>query len=81
MYKLYKNIKIKQIIYRCTYTGTKESDIIFKKTIVKNINKLNDGELSLLIKIFENISDYEIILYLNLKRVIFDSISINKNKI
>lgn len=54
-----KNLK-KIIIYRITHTGTKESDLLFNKIIVNNIEKLNLNELQDLKNLFDNHSDQEI---------------------
>ena len=54
----------KQIIYRCCYTGSKETDMIFKKNILKKIDQLNFSELQDLSKIFNIISDHDIFLIL-----------------
>ena len=35
----------KKIIYRCLYSGIKETDLLYKKTIIKNINTLTFEEL------------------------------------
>ena len=61
-----QNIKLlkKQIIYRCTHTGIKETDLIYKKTIIKNINRLSLSELQNLSDLFQEISDPEIFLIL-----------------
>tara|TARA_Y100000590_G_scaffold163964_1_gene187924 strand:+ start:396 stop:647 length:252 start_codon:yes stop_codon:yes gene_type:complete len=50
----------KQIIFRCTFTGTKETDIVFRKTFIKNIDNFSYSELNLTIKIFINLNDIEI---------------------
>ena len=67
-----KNIQIikKQIIYRCRHTGIKESYYIYQKTILKNLNKLNFNDLSLLIHFFNEISELDIINILNKKKKI-----------
>ena len=36
-----KNIK-KQIIYRCSYTGTKETDLLYQKLFVNKIDSLSN---------------------------------------
>ena len=35
----------KIIIYRSTYSGTKESDILYKKYFIKNLGRFNKSEL------------------------------------
>jgi len=61
------NIK-KQIIYRLKYSGTKETDLIYQKTIINNINKLSFNELQKLLNIFTEISDLDIFLILTKKK-------------
>jgi len=36
----------KKIIYRCSYTGTKETDLLYQKLIVNKIDTLNHNELN-----------------------------------
>ena len=67
MNKLNINLLKKQINYRCTYTGIKETDIIYKKLIKSKINKLSYSELLLLSEIFKKMSDSEILLTLTQK--------------
>tara|TARA_B100000029_G_scaffold477895_1_gene523419 strand:+ start:452 stop:703 length:252 start_codon:yes stop_codon:yes gene_type:complete len=55
----------KKIIYRCTYTGTKETDIFFKKKIVNKIKYLNQDDLIELSNLFEECSDNQIFLMFN----------------
>ncbi|PPR44318.1 MAG: hypothetical protein CFH16_00382 [Alphaproteobacteria bacterium MarineAlpha5_Bin6] len=50
----------KIIIYRSTHTGTKESDLLFNKIIVENIEKLDFNELKELQSLFDHFSDSEI---------------------
>ena len=47
----------KKIIYRCLYSGTKETDLLYKKTIIKNIDTLTFEELQNLLILF-TVSDY-----------------------
>ena len=54
-----KNLK-KLIIYRSSYTGTKETDLLFNKIIIANIEKLNFTELNDLKNLFNDYSDQEI---------------------
>ena len=51
----------KQILYRCTHTGTKESDIIYKDSIVNNINQFNESELLLILEMLEQNSDIDLV--------------------
>ena len=54
-----KNLK-KQIIYRCTYSGSKENELLFKKYFLNNLDKFNYSELNQIYIIFNNLSDSEI---------------------
>ena len=60
------NIK-KQILYRCLYTGTRETDILYNKLIVNKIDILNTKDLTNLSNLFSEISDNEIFLILTKK--------------
>ena len=52
---------LKKIIkYRSTYSGTKETDILYKKYFINNINNFNKNELNLLKSLFDLYSDLEI---------------------
>ena len=45
---------LKKIIkYRSNYSGTKETDILYKKYFIKNLNKFSDKELRLLKSVFD----------------------------
>ena len=76
---------LKKIIkYRSTYSGTKETDILYKKYFINNLNNLNKNELNLLKSLFDLYSDDEIYNILtkkvkaNLKfKKLFDKININ----
>ena len=65
----YTNLK-KIIKYRASYSGTKETDIIYKKLIMNKLDIFNIKELKLLIDLFIEISDVEIfnILKKNIKK-------------
>ena len=54
----------KIIKYRSTYTGTKETDFLYKKYFINNIKNFSKNDLSLLISIFDCYSDNEIYLIL-----------------
>ena len=54
----------KKIIYRCTYTGTKETDLLYKKLIVNKIDTLAPNELYQLSNLFNEVSDTDIFLIL-----------------
>ena len=64
-----KNIEIlkKQILYRSSYTGTKETDLLYKKFITNKINNFTHKELVQLSSLFNEISDAEILLILTKK--------------
>ncbi len=57
----YKNNLKKKIKYRLTYTGTKESDILYKKYIINKIDIFNINELELMIELLNNFSDTELL--------------------
>ena len=49
---------LKKIIrYRSLYSGTKETDFIYKRLIIDKLNSLNETELLLLSSLFNEISD------------------------
>ena len=58
----------KQIIYRCSYTGTKETDLLYQKLIVNKIDTLSPNELYQLSNLFNEISDTDIFLILTNKK-------------
>ena len=66
-----------KIIYRSTYRGTKEMDILLKSFVKDNINELNNEELEYLLNLL-NIDDD--ILY-KFKQGIKTEVQINENKI
>ena len=52
---------LKKIIkYRSTYSGTKETDILYKKHFINNLNRFSENELKLLKSVFDIYSDNEI---------------------
>jgi len=53
------NLK-KQIIYRCSYTGTKETDLLYKKTFLKKIDYFTYSNLCQISNLFKCMSDHEI---------------------
>ena len=61
-----KKIK-KQIIYRCSYSGTKETDLLYKKFIINKIDQLTNFELIKLSSLFKEVSDIDIFLILTNK--------------
>ena len=56
-----KKINLKKIIkYRLTYSGTKETDILYKKMILDKLETFDNLELLLLSEMFNEISDIDI---------------------
>ena len=53
------NLK-KQIIYKCSYTGTKETDLLYKKTFLKKLDVFTNSELCQISNLFMNLSDQDI---------------------
>ena len=52
---------LKKIIkYRATYSGTKETDILYEKYFIRNLDNFNEKELKTLRSVFDNYSDDEI---------------------
>ena len=63
-----KIIKLKKLIkYRLSYTGTKETDILYERIILTNLDDLNYSELFLLSKLLLDLSDIEIFNILTFK--------------
>ena len=59
---------LKKIIrYRSLYSGTKETDIIYKRIIIDKLDNLNNEELLLLSSLFNEISDNVIFNFLTKK--------------
>ena len=49
---------LKKIIkYRSSYSGTKETDIIYERYFIRNLEKFNKNELNLLASVFDYYSD------------------------
>jgi len=61
-----KNLK-KIIKYRTLYSGTKETDFIYKRIIFDKLDILTKKELYLLTNIFNEISDNDILNFLTKK--------------
>ena len=59
MKKDINNLKNK-IIYRCSYTGKKETDLLFKNYFLERINTFSIEELKLINELLEELSDNEI---------------------
>ena len=53
--------------YRFSYSGTKETDILYKKLILGKLNKFQNEELNLLISLFDEYSDDDIFGFLTNK--------------
>lgn len=52
---------LKKIIkYRSTYSGTKETDILYEKYFINNMNNFDENELNLIKSLFDVYSDDEI---------------------
>ena len=58
-----KNLK-KQITYRCSYTGTKETDFLYKKTFLKRFDNFTHSDLYQISNLFKSLSDPEIFMIL-----------------
>ena len=59
---------LKKIIkYRSSYSGTKETDIMYERYFIRNLEKFNKNELNLLISVFDYYSDDLIFLILTKK--------------
>ena len=57
----------KTLKYRLSYSGTKETDILYKKLILGKLNNFQNKELNLLISLFDEYSDDEIFGFLTNK--------------
>ena len=53
--------------YRLSYSGTKETDILYKKLILGKLNNFQNEELNLLISLFDEYSDDDIFSFLTNK--------------
>ena len=63
-----KSNSLKKIIkYRSTYSGTKETDILYEKYFIRNLGKFNENELDQLKSILDIYSDHEIYFILTNK--------------
>ena len=58
----------KQIIYRCLYSGTKETDILYKELILSKINNFDIFELKLISEFLQEYSDPQNYLFLTKKK-------------
>ena len=60
---------LKKIIkYRSTYSGTKETDILYKEYFIKNLDKFSKHEMKLLKSVFDIYADDEIYNILTKKK-------------
>ena len=65
-----ETINLKKIIrYRLSYSGTKETDILYNKMISNKLDNLSKEELFLLSNLFKDISDIEIFNILTNKSI------------
>ena len=67
----------KRLVYRATYRGTKEMDILLSSFVKKHINTFNEKSLVKL-ENFLNLSDEQILNYYNNK---FTEESISENEV
>ena len=59
---------LKKIIkYRSNYSGTKETDLLYKKFIINKIDQFTNFELIKLSSLFKEVSDIDIFLILTNK--------------
>ncbi len=62
---------LKKIIkYRSTYSGTKETDILYKEYFIKNLDKFSEYEMKLLKSVFDIYTDDEIYNILTKKKTV-----------
>ena len=60
---------LKKIIkYRSIYSGTKETDILYKEYFIKNLDKFSEHEMKLLKSVFDIYTDDEIYNILTKKK-------------
>jgi Uncharacterized conserved protein len=71
----------KTIKYRVSYSGTKETDILYKRYFINQLDKFNEKDLEDIKSIFDHFSDNEIYDFLTSKvatplefKVIFNKI-------
>ena len=60
----------KAIKYRVSYSGTKETDILYKKYFIDNFNKFNENDLFKIQNLFDKYSDNEMYDFLTKKTII-----------
>ena len=64
------NSRKKIIKYRSTYSGTKETDILYKQYFIKNLDKFSEYEMKLLKSVFDIYTDDEIYNILTKKKTV-----------
>ena len=65
--------KLEKIIkYRLSYSGMKETDILYKKLILDKLKYLNENELKLLSNLFIEVSDVRIFNMLTSKETLIE---------
>ena len=65
--------KLEKIIkYRLSYSGMKETDILYKRLILDKLQYLNENELKLLSNLFTEVSDVRIFNMLTSKEVLIE---------
>ena len=57
----------KSIKYRVSYSGTKETDILYKKYFIDNFDKFSENDLIDIQNLFDNYSDNELYDFLTKK--------------
>ena len=57
----------KAIKYRVSYSGTKETDILYKRYFIDDFNKFNENDLRDIQELFDNYSDNEMYDFLTKK--------------
>ena len=65
----FKSLK-KTIKYRVSYSGTKETDILYKRYFINQLDKFSEKDLEDIKSIFNQFSDNEIYDFLTYKVVI-----------
>ncbi len=62
----FKSLK-KTIKYRVSYSGTKETDILYKRYFINQLDKFNEKDLEDIKSLFNQFSDNEIYDFLTFK--------------
>jgi len=71
MHKEKEKEKLEKIIkYRLSYSGMKETDILYKRLILDKLKYLNENELKLLSNLFTEVSDVRIFNMLTSKEAL-----------